>query len=341
MAINSKTTQYDDLASTTLEKLRTNVTDAIFEESPFWRWMMEGDRMGTTSGGTEIQTRVMYAKNKTVAPYAHYDRLSTAPTESITAARYGWRQYAGNVTISGREEAINSGPEQLIPLLGYQVDLLTMSFKDQLAEDLLAPSADKDLSRQIMGLEELVEPAAGGSQSALGGIDRAANPWWRNQHQTLDYAAAVSGGDTKPLYTALTTLRNDCQRQKFKADDYMCLGTQRFIERFERENRDDVRYTADRNGIDLGWENFRFKGIRMAYDERVYENANGEDDHRVFMLNRNFLKLEVHKNRNFAMTKFKEPVDQDAKVAHMLFMGQLVSSNNRHNGVLVIDNLAA
>lgn len=341
MAVNSKTKLFDDLASTTMEKIRPKIADAIFEESPFLKWMMQQGRVDTTTGGTHIETRVMYQKNETVAAYSHYDKLNTTPTESLTAAHYSWRQYAGAITISGREEAINSGEEQIIDLLAHQADLLEMSFKDKIAEKMLALTSTKDMSKDILGLEEIIENVAGGSQGTLGGINKTTYSWWRNQRDAISDYDTAAGSDSKLLYTKWTNMLNNCQRQKFVSrGDFLILTTQAVVEKFEKENRDDVRYVTDRNALDLGWTEFKFKGVPVAWDDRVYYNSSTPDnDHRVFFIAAPHLKFLVHKNRNFAMTPFRTPVDQDAKVAFMLLMCQLVSNNNRNHGVLEIDNM--
>lgn len=339
MVANSYTTTIDDIASATMQKLRPQIADAAFDASPFWGWMKEKGRMSPESGGRFIETRVLYDKNRTVTPYSRFERLPTNPTESVTGAIYNWRQYAGSVVIDGYEESINSGPEQIFDILGHQVELLKRSFADRMAEDLLAQVGTKDVTKAITGLEEIIEPAAGASQGTLGGINKQTYTWWQNQYLNVANYATSSASDSRFFYTTFTKFYNDCRQQLVRPSDQMALTTQTVYETIEKEERESMRTApVDQRMYELGWTNFKFKGTPTVWDTRVYQD--GVNNHRYFLVHAPDLKMCVHKNRNFVMTPFRTPADQDAKVAYMLFMGQLITMNNRHHGVINISNIS-
>lgn len=339
MAIASYTREFDDLASTTMELIRSKIADAIFDASPTLKMLNATGAFTTAGGGRHIETRLMYAKNNTVGTYHGYDELVTAPTESITAAKYGWKQAAGAVCISGLEERVNSGPEQLIGLLKHEVKLLSMSFRDWLADQLFATTSAKDFVRDFTGIEQIAEPLTGGSQGTLGGISKATYTWWRNQYATIAYDTLVTAGDTRALYTALTSMVNNTTQQIAPLNDMIMVTSQKVVETFEREDRNYVQWMPkDRTALDLGITAHKFKGISMLWDPRIANT--GPTGERVFMLCKSHLNFTVHKAANFSMTPFQRPTNQDAKVAHMLLMGNMTSSNNRHHGCLLITDMA-
>jgi hypothetical protein len=51
------------------------------------------------------------------------------------------------------------------------------------------------------------------------------------------------------------------------------------------------------------------------------------------MLNSKFFQIQVHSGTNFAPTPFQKPENQDAKVAHVLWLGGIGISNRRKHGV--------
>ncbi len=68
-----------------------------------------------------------------------------------------------------------------------------------------------------------------------------------------------------------------------------------------------------------------FNGIPLLADTSVPASH-------LFFLNEEYLHLCVHKERDMHFTGFKEPVNQDAEVAQILWMGAFCSSNNRTHG---------
>ena len=357
---NSLSYSFDDIASATLARIRPKMADAFFEAIPVLNFMLQGGRVEVVQGGRHIEERILYADNDTVAPYSRYDELAATPTESITVATYNWRQYSGSVMFDGFEEAINSGEAQIIDLVKHNVKILEMSFRDKMATDLFALTAAKDMNMQILGFDQIIEPAAPGSQDdVVGGIDKATYSWWRNQYENVDYGGKIAAGDSKPIYSALTRMLNNTARQLVSPSDQVIVTTQQVYEQFEFEHaigvgtslQGDFRYMPrDQRAINMGWQGeYRFKGRPIMWDDKCYGIGPGEggstpsttDDHRCYVLTLPFLSFKIHRNRNFAMTPFRTPWNQDARVAYMLFMGNLCCNNMRHQGTIEFDNIGA
>ena len=107
----------------------------------------------------------------------------------MTAAEYDWGQYAVTVTISGIEEAKNSGEEQIIDLLEGKIFQAQETVIDNM-NAMLFGNGEGNSQKDWNGIGNLVQNGAvTNSNSAaqtrlrtIGGIDSADsdNSWWRS-----------------------------------------------------------------------------------------------------------------------------------------------------------------
>jgi len=322
----------DTLSTTTLQLIRKRLADNVFKANPFAAWLLMNGRVKTEGGGKRIDEPLMYATNGTVKSYKGYDRLDVFPTEELTNAQYAWRQAAATISMSGLEDLQNSGPEKVFDMLKTKIKIADMSLRQWLAEKLMAATGTKDTTRDFLGLDEVVEDLAGASQGTLGGIDKQVETWWQNQF--TDNTGTVWGASDTVLNEQLTAMYYDVNRGLTHAD--LILTSQRGFEGYENKNRHLLRL-SDTRLLDVGFENLKFKGAVMMWDENIISGtatstANANDD-LFYFLNSEFISLTLHKRRNFVMTPFVTPYDQDAKVAQILLAGNMTANNNRFQGV--------
>jgi len=71
---------------------------------------------------------------------------------------------------------------------------------------------------------------------------------------------------------------------------------------------------------DAGFSGFKYRGLDMLVDPSC---PAGE----MFFINDEYLKMIHNRKANFSFTGFRQPVTQDAKVGHILWMGQLICTN--------------
>lgn len=322
---------FDSITATTLQLIRRRLADNIFKASNFAAWLLARGRVQMVTGGKYIQEPLMYAVNGTVKAYAGYERLNVAPTDELTAAQYSYRQAAVSIGISGLEELENDGPEAIFKMLKAKITNAEMSLKQWFDEKLVAETSTKDLTRDFLGLDEIIEDLVAASQSTVGGIDRAAETWWANQF--IDQSGAALGSSTILLAEHLTNAYHTIKRNHPVALD-LILTDQYVYERYENDTRDKLRL-HDTGLADLGFENQKFKGATMMWNENVPIPVATE--HNIYMISTEFLRLCLHRKRNFVMGNFVSPYDQDAKVSQILVAGQLTCNNSRFQGVLRVN----
>jgi len=331
------------LSTTTLQLIRKRMADNIFKANPLSAWLLMKGRVKTESGGKRIDEPLMYATNATVQAYKGYDRLNVFPTEELTNAQFAWRQGAATVSISGLEELQNAGESAVFNMLKTKIKVADLSLRQWLAEKLMANSATKDLVRDFLGLDELIEDLAGASQGTVGGIDRVTETWWRNYY--ADTSATTLGASTSLLTKLLGTTYLQVTKGLTQPD--LILTDAIGFQRYEDDNRGFLRL-MDTRLMEVGFTNLKFKGATMMWDENIqsgtqitggagtpHTSAAG-NDHLFYFINSEYFGVTLHARRNFVMTPFVTPYDQDAQVAQILLAGNSTVCNSRFQGVIKV-----
>lgn len=302
----------DALLSTTLSAVRKKFSDNIFTRIPLFMWLKTKARM-TEDGGASIVVPLMYGKNTTATAYAGYGLLDTTPQEGLSAAQYQWAQYSASISISGLEERVqNKGDKAVIKLLESKTSQAEMSLRDRMDIDMWASST---VSPKVLALPTIVD-----TTTSIGDVSKSSNSWWQAQVTASGSFAARGAADMRSLYNSIMN-----QSMDNSGPDFVC-STQSVYEFYEASLQPQQRFTDDKMA-GAGFENLRYKGATCTFDGNVPSGA-------LFMLRSDNLKLVTNSATNFITTPFIKPENQDAKVAQILWAGQLVSDNNRKLGKL-------
>lgn len=303
----------DALLSSTLAAIpKKRYADNIFTKIPLFMWFKKKAKM-TVDGGANLVMPLMYGKNSTAKSYSGYGIIDTTPQEGLTAASYLWAQYAATISISGLEERIqNVGDKALIKLLDAKITQAEMSLADKLDIDLWASAVT---GTNINTLVTLVDQT-----TTVGQVSKSSNSWWQCQTVASGSFAARGLADMRSLYNTITN-----QSLSKGAPDFICAD-QTSYQYYEASQQPQMRY-SDNTMADAGFENLRFKGATMTYDPNTPSG-------KMYFLSSDSLKLVTSKGTNFITTPFIKPENQDAKVAQILWAGQLASDNIRRLGSL-------
>lgn len=340
MAVNDSRSM-DTLLSLTADHYYKSglVHDAIFKSNPTFAELNKKGIKKMVDGGARIQVNLMYGKNATVDSYSRYGLIDTAPQDGIEPAIYQWAQYAGTISIDGLQEAQNRGKSEIQKILREKVTQLTMSFSEKMNADLwdlsgytVANATTGNGGKNINSIPLFVQgdPTA---TSTVGGIDQATNSWWQNKTKN-----ATDAGTFLNLQQELRTLYNNCSKGYGGAPD-MIIVDQTTFENYETGMDTKTRYEYT-DTASVGFENIKFKGAKMFWDEHVPDPEAGVNwdgvvtDGAAYMLNTKCLDLICLKGKDFAPLGFDRPTNQDARTGMWVFYGQLVCSNRRKLGVL-------
>ncbi|MBA2706345.1 MAG: phage major capsid protein [Gemmatimonadaceae bacterium] len=300
------------LSSTLAKFISKQPSDAIFDKLVLFEWLnSKGSIKKRIDGGIKMLVPVMYAKNTTAMSYSGYDLLDVSPQEGFTAAEFELKQYNIAIAISGREEELNAGEAQMFDLLDAKWKQGRMSLRDKLNEDAYL-AGTLNSSKGLTGLALMID-----STGTYGNIDRATNSWWAAQ-ETAGGALAIDGsGGWRRMY-------NDCSLGKGSMTPDGILTTQALFEKYEGLMAPYLRYTTGSEGNAVfDTDNLKFRKATVMWDEECQSGIS-------YFLQSQVMELRV--KRDMEVEPFAKPVNQDAKVAHVRFMGQLTASNCRHLG---------
>lgn len=302
------------LLSTTLKNYRDTLVDNIHKSNAVFFMLKEKGAWKEIDGGERIVVPLMYGKNSTAGSYSGYDSLDTTPQAGIDAAEFNWKQYSVSITISGEEERKNAGSKtKIIDLLEAKTNQAELSLQEQLGSGLFSDGTGNG-AKDLTGFEAMVL-----ATGTYGGISATAFPFWQAYTESIGGAltlakmrthfntASVGGKDTPDLI--VTT--------QARYESYEALLT--------NFNGNVSFYTpsADQKKLgDAGFQSLGFKGRPMVWDELCPTNT-------VYFLNTKHMKLVVHSEANFKTTPFVKPENQDAKVAQILFMGNLTCDRRK------------
>ena len=350
-APSQHTINYDALLSTTLFAYRDSMVDNIFKDSAYLAALREFGAVERQDGGERIQVPLMYGTNSTVKSYQNYETIDTTPQDGMTSAFYDWREIAGTISISRREERQNSGESRMLNLLRQKVQQAEMSMRETLNQQLLQGTVSgatfvpgnsaKDLNPLGYFLRKLnaTNPTTGGN---VGNISSSAESWWRHNTAVADSGSTDTGNafalnvsTYAGLKVAMRRMYNFCGRGSGGFPNLL-VGDQVTYETYENALDVNVRFQNTRLG-EMGFDSLKVRGAEFIWDEVVPDIDNGTvaiTAGTVFFLNTNFYKLIIDSETDIITTPFIEPENQTAKTAKVLFMGNAAVTNLRKLGVL-------
>lgn len=314
MAYTTQTLNMDALLSTTMQAYKKKMEDNIFSANPLWYWLNRKDKKKTQDGGTSILVPVMYGKNSTAGAYSGYDILDTTPQDGMTVAIYPWRQLSASIAISRIEERKNSGESRVISLLENKIMQAEMSLVEEADRQSFG---DGTVAGELFGLQLLVEEGSAWL-SDVAGINRSTEAWWRNQFINGIGSFAANG------LANMRTLYNSCSKGNIHPD--LILTTQAIYEFYETVLAANERFIDTATG-DAGFQNLLFKAAVIMYD--TYCLAGN-----LYMLTSDYIWVYVDSQTDFITTEFQRPVNQDARVAQILWYGNLAQSNSARQGLM-------
>lgn len=339
MPPSSLTLNYDALLSTTLFNVRRKFEDAISTANAvYFLLKKQGAIKEKDNIGERAMIPLMYELGQADS-YSGYDQLDTTPMDGITSAFFDWRQAAVPIAISGAEEKKNRSEAQMIDLLDGKTKQAEMGIQEFFNKRFLQGSAGSSItsaytssingSTFIDPLPKLVayDPTASVS---VGNINQLTYTWWRNK--TKNSTSTTFAG----LRKELRNLRNQCGLGPGGPPNLHIADQgswEVYVSALEAMHQNPSYQKAD-----IPFENVSFDGYPVVHDEFIPDVQGGSATQSTtsgtwWMLNTKFLEIQVQADSNFAPTPFQKPVGQDAKIAHILWMGAALCSNRRKQGV--------
>lgn len=321
MATPSST--FTELVATTWRNHSKDVKDNVSNNNALYKRLAEKGQTRKEDGGLTIAQPLDYNANGTYQRYSGYDILNIQQSDVITAAEYQWRQIALNVVASGLELRTNSGSNAIVKLAKARIKNAMRTFKNNFSYDLYA---DGSLPNQINGLQALVADAGTGT---VGGIDSGTWSFWQNAVQSA--AAPLQGGaGITPSATTIESLMLPLWLNQVRGDDKpdLIVSSNDYFTFYEQSQVSIKRYT-DSDTASGGFVSLKYKNADVIFD-----GGSGIPAAHMYFLNTDYIELVVHRDADLSVQEDMKPYNQDATVIPVLWMGNMVCSNRRLQGVL-------
>ena len=321
MATPSST--FTELVATTWRNHSKDVKDNVSNNNALYKRLAETGQTRKEDGGLTIAQPLDYNANGTYQRYSGYDILNIQQSDVITAAEYQWRQIALNVVASGLELRTNSGSNAIVKLAKARIKNAMRTFKNNFSYDLYA---DGSLPNQINGLQALVADAGTGT---VGGIDSGTWSFWQNAVQSA--AAPLQGGaGITPSATTIESLMLPLWLNQVRGDDKpdLIVSSNDYFTFYEQSQVSIKRYT-DSDTASGGFVSLKYKNADVIFD-----GGSGIPAAHMYFLNTDYIEMVVHRDADLSVQEDMKPYNQDATVIPVLWMGNMVCSNRRLQGVL-------
>ena len=300
--------------------------------------MHSKERKKVEDGGERIVRALQYGRNITIkSMVSGYDPIDTTPQDNLTSCYYLWKEVAGSITISHKEQRKNSGKHKMIDLLQSKVDEAILSFQEEIIAQILTIATSSPAS-DLDPIPLFVQKTPSDAYT-VGGIAQGTYAWWRNQIKAGSTATFAG------ILKEMTNLYNTCSKgagagRRDFPDLILCDQT--YHETVEAAYRDKTRI-YDTKAADLGFGGLKFKGATLLWDEFVPDmdgttSVTDPDSYSrtyctAFFLNSKYLQFVVDKEGDLDIGPFIQPENQKAKTAIIYLMGNIICTNRRKQGL--------
>lgn len=314
----SPNSTFDEIVTTTLRKHRREIADNVSENNALYKRLTKRGKVKMDDGGSEIAIPLDYAENSTYQRYSGLDVLNIGSSEVLSAAKYDWKQAAIHVVISGRELRQNSGSDtRILNLLEARIENAKRTAANNMSEDLYSAGS---LTNQVGGIQHIIQDAGTGT---VGGIVSGTYTWWKNQFE--EAAGTVSKTTIKKEMMDLwlkTTRGTD-------KTDLIVSSSELFTLYWEALS--DLQRFAGTDEGDTGFTSLKFMTADVVWDS----SGSGMPATHMYFINTDYMQLVTHRDANWTVVEDKVPLQQDAIVKPLLWMGNLTCSNRARQGVLI------
>jgi hypothetical protein len=288
--------------------------DAIYKSNPLFLYLYQKDRV-IADGGYHIEEPVLYGQPNATS-YVRWQTLDVMPVELVQNLVLDWKFYQAPCVIDGPSEAINAGVEKVMDIVAIAMQSAELQLRDLMGVDLFATTA-----QAASALDYLAAAIDDGTNyAAYAGINHTGNVFWQSYYTNVGVAPAVP--PSRSLFQRVygkTTFGST-------APD-LIVTTQRVYDQLWEITAAQQRY-GEGDEFTMGAPFLRFNRARIMVDQHCPVGY-------AYFLNTDFMKLVVLNSRNFYFTGWMQGISQDARVARLLWGGNLVVQNPRFFGKVI------
>jgi hypothetical protein len=297
----------DATLATSLADYSKTITDNIYNSNVLLRLLKERKRM--IDGGVSIVYPLIKADQNNGGFYLGASNLNTNQTDTETLVEYRWQNVYEPIQLTRDEERINSGQaHKIIDLVGEKIERSELAIQKRL---------ENALSVAVGGANNLIDLGTLVNTGTLGTVAGGTDTFWQS-------TVTASGSFAAQGLTDMTTATYAVASASDEDRPDIYLTTKTIFQYFEQTRLPLERIQNGNLTFNAGATNLTYKGVPFTYGNYVGSGL-------IYGLNRRYIDLCVDTETDFAMTPFVMPVNQTAKVAFILWRGNMVTNNRRRH----------
>ena len=325
-----------DIVATTIESRSKKISDNVLNNNAGMAYIKENGNVKPISGGTEILEEISFAENANAGWYSGYDLLPVAAQDVLSAARFGLKQAAVPVVISGLEQLQNSGKEQMIDLMDQRITVAESTMQNLMSQGFYGDGTAAG-GKAIVGLDAMTPVDASTVANRVdagiyGGIDRGTWSFWRPVYLKPG-VALTSATITLNMNTVWGLLVRGRERPNLIVSDNFMWGLYQASLQLQQRFTDPAK-------ANLGFPTIKFMDADVVLDGGLYFPSSaygtGATAKTMYFLNTKHIKWRPHSARNMVplSPNRRYAVNQDAEVVILAFAGAMTCDNQALQGRL-------
>lgn len=293
---------YDQINAITIKKYMPKLYDNIFDSNPLLMRLRKKS-YEKVDGGTSLMVPLNYAVPGASGWYSGNDTLNTTDTDVITSAEYTWKSLYVSIPILRSDELKNSGDAAMLNFVKSKMKIAEKQMLDLLGTGIYSNATN---AKSIVGIRYWMS-----NSNTNGGISASDYTWWR-----------PAGLDTTSTSTTLALMQTLYNGVTIDNNRPTIISTTRSLYNVYVGLLQPQQRFTDSETANAGFMNLLYQGTPVVADSHAPANH-------MFFLNENFIHMWAHKDEDMRFTGWKVPVNQNLKVAQILWFGSFGTSNMR------------
>lgn len=305
------TPTYDEIDAHVRDKYIPVLIDQVYFTFPLFVRLTSKSRVVYDSGD-KIDQPVLYG-DLPGGSYSGLDTFDVSTRQTTTLAKWDWKFYYTDVTIDGPTMLKTKGTEKVLNIVESKMENASKTMKKLLTQDIFGDGTGNN-SKAMDGLLNAIA-----TTGTYGEINKANFDWWQGNYDSTGGAFSLN---------MVQTQCGNATDGNIKPD--MIITTQTIWNKFWARVQPAQRYISSKRNADLaqiGFSGIEFNDAVVIVDKYCPSGY-------IFILNTDFWKLVVHRDRDMDWTPPKTPLDQDAYVRQVLWAGNLVCQAPRWEAMI-------
>ena len=315
-----------DIIATTIQSRSRKIANNVEDNNALLTRCKQRGKKKPFSGGNVILQELSFQDNGNAMYYSGYETLAIDAQDVISASQWDIKQAACAVTISGLEMLQNSGKEQMIDLVDARMEVAEDSIANLIASGIYSDGTGSG-GKQVTGLQAIVadDPTTG----TVGGIDRSAWTFWRNQLWDFSVESVTASATT--IQNAFNQVYARTMRGADVTD--LIVVDNVYWSYYMASLQNLVRFSSDAKMAELGFITTKYMNADVVLDGGIGGNCPASH---AYFLNTKYLCYRPHRDREFvAIGDERFSTNQDAVVRLLGWAGNMTASGAQFQGVMI------